>query len=304
MATASSKKLYVRGSRSQTSNESAVKYKISSSRQTDQPPKFLRPMSSSGLKHRISLVDMKELGTPVSHDTDSTVSLPILPIPRILNPQLHVQAVSSSSTPSDQPISRPPNICAPSLVVSLKSVPSAPLINVNDDVTSTKARAERKIKDLEISNTSLLAINRYLEKKIKRQAKDIEQFANLLESANATPIPISTPDSSDDEDDEVMESSLNPEEGINDVNDRTFFVEQAQQRTKTHIEYLKSADEFDKRLRKCLFMTNSLLQDAKKSLEYQVDHSPIGTVKGHDDANESNGDRTFDEDTLEEIVHE
>ncbi|ANB11085.1 hypothetical protein AWJ20_3881 [Sugiyamaella lignohabitans] len=184
------------------------------------------------------------------------------------------------------------------------------------DVTSlsavSKARAERKIKDLEITNTSLLSINRYLEKKIHRQKKDIERLSTRRTSDRSSMGRRTTRntehgsdgDSDNDSDNEsrysgdyensdLDESSLSSDFSDDEYSELdssfidTTLLDEVQERTSAHISFLKSAEKFDTMLRQCLIISDSLLNDAMSSLDFTVKPSDIGKKVVAVDAGES-----------------
>lgn len=121
---------------------------------------------------------------------------------------------------------------------------------------------DRRIEDLEISNKSLLSVNKYLEKRIRTQQDDINKMTAILKSkgnniweerdfSSAT----SSPDL--DWDEETFESD--------DKIDQA-----ARRRTVTFINNLKSAEESDKALHQCIYATERLIKDAMQAINYNV----------------------------------
>lgn len=161
-------------------------------------------------------------------------------------------------------------------------------------------RAERKIMDLEISNSSLLAINKYLEKKLRKQAKDLEQLSSVTASQG---------DPSDDVVDinlsSTSEDELNEEETVPSLSPDDLLASrkaaEIRRRTRTHIAFLESSQKVSHRLQHCLLMTKHLLQDAEKSLNYTVDPSDVklggGVADMDDDSRVDTTEMSMAEDT-------
>jgi hypothetical protein len=70
------------------------------------------------------------------------------------------------------------------------SLPQSPTAQSNPPnslaAAAANARRERKVLDLEISNSSLLAINRQLEREVRRQKTEIRRFRRLSRAGRLT----------------------------------------------------------------------------------------------------------------------
>lgn len=181
--------------------------------------------------------------------------------------------------------------------------------------TVKQARSDRKIMDLEISNASLMAVNKYLEKKLRNQAKDI-QYLKVSNKDPTTGLPYtietdSEDDISDDDDDnDNTQTSINTENLLNQSPEEAELAEKTkliEQRMQSHIQFLKSSEKVNNMMRNCLMLTDSLLQQANKSLAYEVDPSDVKyglQVSNHAfineaDESESAFDHSFSSEPLE-----
>lgn len=160
-----------------------------------------------------------------------------------------------------------------------------------------QARSDRKIMDLEISNTSLLKVNKYLEKKLRSQSKHIQQ-AKLLQkrdkilmfprlgelNSNEEPLDLfssSASDAEEDDDDDDEESSMTDDERVSpenqtreekELSEKTKLVEK---KIQSHIEFLESSERVNKMIRNCIFISDALITQASQTLDYEVDPSEI-----------------------------
>ncbi|RDW87114.1 uncharacterized protein DSM5745_03756 [Aspergillus mulundensis] len=159
------------------------------------------------------------------------------------------------------------------------------------------ARVERKILDLEISNSSLLAINRTLEREMKKQNAELRRFRRLSRSGRLSVAPsrsvsgtLSIPSEIDESGSEVSsnhsqeepsefsdeesmldESSLGPdsiaEEDAKHGNkdEKRFLIDLAK-----HQELLSDSQKMNQSLKRCLGWTEELIKEAQKALAYNV----------------------------------
>ncbi|KAL4882424.1 hypothetical protein BJY04DRAFT_187049 [Aspergillus karnatakaensis] len=163
------------------------------------------------------------------------------------------------------------------------------------------ARVERKILDLEISNSSLLAINKTLEREMRKQNAELRRFRRLSRSGRLSVAPsrsvsgtLSIPSEIDEDsenssnqshddmselsDEESMldESSLGPgsttgEDSQQRNNDeKRFLIDLAK-----HQELLADSQKMNQSLKRCLGWTEELIKEAKKALEYNVHVSDV-----------------------------
>ncbi|EYE94979.1 uncharacterized protein EURHEDRAFT_515703 [Aspergillus ruber CBS 135680] len=171
-------------------------------------------------------------------------------------------------------------------------------VNTNDPAAN--ARVERKIMDLEISNSSLLAINRTLEREMRKQNAELRRYRRL---SRAGRIPVgsssrsvsgaalsttteteeegmseissvqSHTESSDQDDDEdsadervMSPGSLAKHDAKHRARDeKRVFIDLAK-----HQELLTDSQKMNQSLRRCLAWTEELIKDGQKALEYDV----------------------------------
>lgn len=139
------------------------------------------------------------------------------------------------------------------------------------DLHVKQARSDRKIQDLEISNASLMAVNKYLEKRLRTQSKDL-QYLKTNTSIELTRFDSDSDDEKEGDDAEEDEATnendenLSPEE--KELATKTKMIEK---RMQSHIEFLESSEKINTMMRNCLLLSETLIQEASKSMEYEVD---------------------------------
>lgn len=147
------------------------------------------------------------------------------------------------------------------------------------------ARHERKLLDLEISNSSLLAINRSLEREVLKQKSELRRLRRATRGGMTnsrtswlSEVSMGEDGSSDmgmssPADSETMEQSR-----LDDIDTPTKFYGLATQSSndkRTNLDLSKHKDllidsqKMNLSLQRCLGMTEQLLKDASKALEYQ-----------------------------------
>ncbi|KAL2826533.1 hypothetical protein BJY01DRAFT_229702 [Aspergillus pseudoustus] len=164
------------------------------------------------------------------------------------------------------------------------------------------ARVERKILDLEISNSSLLAINKTLEREMRKQNAELRRFRRLSRSGRLSMAPsrsvsgtLSVPSEIDEGESEF--SSIHSHDDISDFSDGESMLDEsclgpdsvaeddAQQKVRDekrflidlakHQELLADSQKMNQSLKRCLGWTEELIKEAKKALEYNVHVSDI-----------------------------
>ncbi|KAL8959045.1 MAG: hypothetical protein Q9193_004016 [Seirophora villosa] len=169
---------------------------------------------------------------------------------------------------------------------------------------AANARRERKVLDLEISNSSLLAINRTLEAEMRKQKVELRHLRRLRSSGRIAPSTRSASDrfSMPFTNDELSPTSSADEDGFDDDRfsnlssgtsddtsfpdslsfsptprnsslpvakgrrSRSFKVDLSAQRL-----LLLDSQKLNQALKRCLCLTDELISDGKKALEYRVD---------------------------------
>jgi hypothetical protein len=172
---------------------------------------------------------------------------------------------------------------------------------------AANARRERKVLDLEISNSSLLAINRTLEKEVRKQKAELRRFRRMSRAgrftADATGGLDSSPvlgsshigDLSDmseqEEEDEIQrlaeeipessdesfdEAQLSPSAQLErDQVHRLGDEKRLQLDLSKHRDLLLDSQKMNQSLKRCMNWTEQLIKDGQKALEYQVRPSDV-----------------------------
>ena len=191
---------------------------------------------------------------------------------------------------------------------------------------AANARRERKVLDLEISNSSLLAINRTLEKELRKQAGELRRFRRLSRagrlSAMASSVrslsgqsALALTDDLDDrkseashlseidepEDDEDVESSSDDGDGASIESRET---REARHRARDerrllldlskHHQMLVDSQKVSLSIRRCVTWTEELIAEGQKALAYNVRVSDVeigGRVLTHEDDNDLSSGR-------------
>ncbi|PWY78044.1 hypothetical protein BO94DRAFT_537821 [Aspergillus sclerotioniger CBS 115572] len=185
----------------------------------------------------------------------------------------------------------------------------------NPGVALNNARTERKIMDLEISNSSLLAINRTLEREMRKQNTELRRYRRLSRSgrlsmaasnrsvSDALSIPTeiiegsehssvrSAEELSDFSDEESVDDGvISPDsQGDQDTQHRAqdekrFLVDLAK-----HQELLADSQRMNQSLKRCLGWTEELIKEAQRALEYNVHVNDVqlgGRVLNPEELNE------------------
>ena len=168
---------------------------------------------------------------------------------------------------------------------------------------ASNARRERKVLDLEITNSSLLAINRQLEREMRKQKAELRRFRRMsrggrfstgsMDSAAAEVMVVEISVASDDSDaseaeNEQEEESLSSSESSFDENAMSsgaLAERDARHRHKDerllrldltrHRELLIGSQKMNQSLKRCLGWTEELISEGKKALAYSVGVSDV-----------------------------
>ncbi|KAL6712332.1 hypothetical protein ACN47E_000209 [Coniothyrium glycines] len=186
---------------------------------------------------------------------------------------------------------------------------------------AANARRERKVLDLEISNSSLLAINRSLEKEVRKQKAELRRFRRLsragrfsTDEGNSPPESFSSvrdgqmgnlSDMSEEEEEEqLVEEEEDPDDSESSVDEGTMSPTLQAERDEDHRlrdekrlqldlskhrELLVDSQKMNQSLKRCLGWTEQLIKDGQKALEYKVHVSDVrlgGRVLVTDDDND------------------
>ncbi|KAJ5580318.1 uncharacterized protein N7459_006303 [Penicillium hispanicum] len=161
------------------------------------------------------------------------------------------------------------------------------------------ARTERKILDLEISNSSLLAINRTLEREMRKQNTELRRYRRLSRSGRLSMAPstrsfsgtalsttseleegvseLSSIRSQDelseysDEDSVADEGVLSPDSlAEHDAKHRAHDEKRFMLDLARHQELLVDSQKMNQSLKRCLGWTEELIKEGQRALEYNV----------------------------------
>ncbi|OGM40419.1 hypothetical protein ABOM_010890 [Aspergillus bombycis] len=246
---------------------------------------------------------MKSSSVDSGHGTTSPRE-PLRPSPIIISPsdtKIDASTVASEPIPGLRPrvFSSGSAASVETHDSSLHSPAKSESGQAKDDV-AISARTERKILDLEISNSSLLAINRTLEREMRKQNAELRRYRRLSRAGRLSVAPSSRSVSGAsmgimveaDESDEHEHSSVQSPEELSELSDedsvmdegvispdslaehdarhraqdeKKFFIDLAR-----HQELLADSQKMNQSLKRCLGWTEELIKEAKKALEYSV----------------------------------
>ena len=219
---------------------------------------------------RLSRIDTGISASPISEGiTDS-------PIPSRL-PRLSIDIGTSTPVTTDTPVE--------------ETNGTSGSLEQNEPETSTvhvkigAARHERKLLDLEISNSSLLAINRSLEREVLKQKSELRRLRRATRGGIANSRSSWLSEMSLVEDSSIDPGMCSPADSVNvdlstpdEIDTPTKIYGQAAQpsmenRTildlSKHKDLLIDSQKMNLSLQRCLGMTEQLLRDAAKALDYQ-----------------------------------
>ncbi|KKA23505.1 hypothetical protein T310_2474 [Rasamsonia emersonii CBS 393.64] len=147
------------------------------------------------------------------------------------------------------------------------------------DEQAVNARTARKILDLEISNSSLLAINRTLERELRKQNAELRRYRRLSRAGRLSIDPLSpfylwrwivyghdNESSAEGEDGTGSpNSSADRDTRVRASDEKRFLLDLAK-----HQELLADSQKMNQSLKRCLGWTEELIREGKKALEYHV----------------------------------
>ncbi|RMZ75529.1 hypothetical protein DV738_g5430, partial [Chaetothyriales sp. CBS 135597] len=205
-----------------------------------------------------------------------------------------VQKCSGSTLPDGGIVS----ILAPPFEPSTPASLEPP--STQNDVAAT-ARRERKVLDLEISNSSLLAINKTLERELRKQTVELRRFRRLTRSGRLSIAPAGRTvssstldtvpelfdeepsdselddDTSDlDDEDDMSTSSGDPLSATFRASQRARDEKRLLLNLSRHQQMLVDSQKLTQSIRRALTCTEELIRDANKAIDYRVG---IGDVK-------------------------
>ena len=205
-------------------------------------------------------------------------------------------------------------------VVPTTSLDPASIVQPQVDQATT-ARRERKVLDLEISNSSLLAINKTLERELRKQSTELRRYRRLSRSGRLSVAPttrtvsgqsnfsLDTVTEIDVEDHQLSDYGENTDLDDPDDEDGSLLSNESSSVTSPsarsrqrvgdekrlmrdlsrHQQVLIDSQKLSQSIKRCLTCTETLLRDGNKALDYRVG---IGDVKL--------GGRVLNDDELDE----
>lgn len=199
-----------------------------------------------------------------------------------------------------------------------------------------------QVLDLEISNASLLAINKTLERQLKKQVAELRRYRRLSRSGRLPVMPkrrkftkavdpddsegyhiredseFEAPEEEEEEpsEEEEEEDSDTTGEDASDEKDKVSEDKRLNLDLTKHQELLDNSAKMNVSLKRCQFIADQLINEAKKALEYKIrpsdvhlggrvldqdaEETDIGTEAetedDHDDQTETEDGEDFDED--------
>ncbi|KAG0643401.1 hypothetical protein HOY80DRAFT_880209, partial [Tuber brumale] len=231
--------------------------------------------------------------------------------------------------------------------LSAKTAAKARIKSMED--AAANARRERKVLDLEISNTSLMAINKTLERQMRKQTAELRRYRRLLrkgrlssggenkgtkfschlsdgndaeevsESQGASDSAASDADEEEETEEEDKDSFVEDGDGEKEDDEErvgdTVAVKLEAKKDKApdggrldldlskHQALLKASTKMNVSLKRCQYITEQLIEEGKKALEYKVQPSDVhlgGRVLTGDNDEEFEGEVEDNEDLRRE----
>ncbi|KAL2427292.1 hypothetical protein ABEF95_011219 [Exophiala dermatitidis] len=213
---------------------------------------------------------------------------------------------TSSTSDADHSEAAKPSTASANAPESAGEQAVPPVQPQNDEAAN--ARRERKVLDLEISNSSLLAINKTLERELRKQSGELRRYRRLSRSgrlslaastraaSGQSNYSLDTVTEHDDEDQFL--SDMDHESDLDDLDDEedsllsndssslTSSTARSRQRARDekrllldlskHQQLLIDSQKLSQSIKRCLTVTEELIRDGNKALDYRVG---IGDVK-------------------------
>ena len=232
--------------------------------------------------------------SPLNHEIKAAT------IPRIARSPTHLPSIDTSLGPSDSQMTLSPT----------KSISEL----------AADARRERKVLDLEISNSSLLAINGSLEREVRRQKTELKRFRRLSRAGRLSYAPAARlseglsalgeeeaddgfaafgppsgftdvyDDFSDDETESITSGCepLSPTSRSSKEHDRLLKDERRLQADmEKHKELLVQSQMMNQSLKRCTLATEDMIKEGKKALDHEIRVSDVRLggriLRGDDD---------------------
>lgn len=212
-------------------------------------------------------------------------------------------SVADNTAPTPSPLAISQNaLPSPGLASPTKPAGQTPLEMMNE--LAANARRERKVLDLEISNSSLLAINRSLEKEMRKQKAELKRLRRMsragrfsIDAIGSTLDTFTAKKASDlsdmsevEEEEEEMPSEEDPESSESSFDESLMESSIQAERDEAyrlkdekrlqldlakHRDLLMDSQKMNESLKRCLGWTDQLIKDAQKALDYKVNVSEV-----------------------------
>ncbi|KAF2160427.1 hypothetical protein M409DRAFT_70394 [Zasmidium cellare ATCC 36951] len=255
--------------------------------------------------------------SPLTHEIKTPV------VPRLTSPPVDLPSIDTS-------------LASPALVGSPQGALS-PTKHASE--LAAEARRERKLLDLEISNSSLLAINASLEREVRRQKAELKRFRRLSragrlsmprnELPGRTSEGLSTlgeePAENDDDDDMMAAGLVDDADDLSDSEDGSLLsggephspgsqtnkeqdrLAKDEKRLRVdlakHKELLVQSQAMNQSIKRCMYATEEMLREGKAALQYNVRVSDVKLggriLSGNDEEEEIEVDDNVTDDGME-----
>lgn len=245
-----------------------------------------------GKSSSLSSIDsVSSLRKVPSHQSDlsAITPSPIHREKRIISTSSSIlESIASEPAPYTETVAQIPSPTA--------SSPTKSLQQMNE--LAANARRERKVLDLEISNSSLLAINRQLEKEVRKQKAELRryrrmtragrfsftsavsasgEFSAIAASETGHQSDVEEADGADDDfgtsdsESSFDEGEMSPDAlADRDAGYRLKDEKRLQLDLSKHRELLIDSQKMNQSIKRCLDWSEELIKDAKKALSYEV----------------------------------
>lgn len=264
------------------------------------PPAIGRGSSAGGIvsARRASIEAQKSHGRTPSGDTKGP------PVRKIsggslqeLSAPLSPLNLVTTSLPTTTPEEAGPQVDVPEIPSPIKAGHSIEKMNE----LAAEARRERKVLDLEITNSSLEAINRTLEREMRKVTAELRRYRRLsrsgrlsiadstsrassgtltIDGASGVLLSDMSEEEEEEEEDEETETSEDefPDErslspnamAENDLKHRKRDEKRLQLDLSKHQQLLVDSQKMNQSLKRCLGWSESMINEGKKALEYRV----------------------------------
>jgi hypothetical protein len=250
-----------------------------------------------------SIDSVTEWRKRASTDLPPITSSPLQTEHRIVSSGSLADSVASAHSPS---IAAFPGFPSPTPTSPIKAANGQSALEMMNELAAN-ARRERKVLDLEISNSSLLAINRSLEKEVRKQKTELRRLRRMsragrfsMDTIDDTTETYSVPganhvgdlsDMSEEEEEEKPQKEEEEEESSDSSLDEGQLSPSAQaERDEArrirdekrlqldlakHRELLVDSQKMNQSLKRCMSWTEQLIKDGQKAIEYKVHVSDV-----------------------------